>query len=279
MESFFDNAGEIITSAASNPLGIAALVILLSGAISFWWFRHSAEWIRLSMIILLFVGGLLFAFASGIEVSTSKIDVIAPPEEPDSNTIILSDAVEEQLNQHIQETGSPVNPDTKSQIIEEALESYLEDDEPDTNEPSQASVGSNQTAPAESIDSKTVAGYKFDLYECIRTDEAGMIVCNFAISNQEEDRTLRILSQNSPESRIIDSNGVPYEASRVDFGAESSPYQADTKLAQKILIRSSLIFGEVPDEVNILALFEISTYSHSERNYSTIQFRDIEVSN
>jgi hypothetical protein len=272
MESFFENAGEIIAAAASNSFGLVALISLICGVLAFWWFRNSSEWIRLSIIVLLFLGGLLFAFASGLEVSMSDPE---PPRDFAPNSIRLSNSTEALLEEYLQKQGSPIDSDTKSQVIEEALTVYLEEPTPETAQPSQLSPGIEQSESI--LDSETVAGYQFDLYGCLRTDETGVVICNFAITNQEADRTLRIYSQNSPESRIVGSNGVPYEASNIDFGTESSPYQAETKLPQGVLIRSSLTFSQIPEEINNLALLEINAYTYSERNSSTIQFRDIPI--
>ena len=43
MESLLENASDIIASAAMNPLGIAALVIIISGCIALYWFRKQVS--------------------------------------------------------------------------------------------------------------------------------------------------------------------------------------------------------------------------------------------
>lgn len=77
MESFFENAANIITSAATNSLGLAALVLILSALIAFFWFQKSKEWIRLSIFLVLFIGGLLFAYA-GHGASRPQTTAVTP---------------------------------------------------------------------------------------------------------------------------------------------------------------------------------------------------------
>ncbi|MEM9116268.1 MAG: hypothetical protein AAGD09_00120 [Cyanobacteria bacterium P01_F01_bin.56] len=273
LDSFFDNAGEIVASAASNPLGVAALVILLSGAIAFWWFRHSDEWIRLSIIVMLFAGGLLFAFASGIETSTVAEPLLL---EPKSNpgAVILSLDAQQQLEDHLQKEGMPINSEAKAAVLEEALVTYLEPN--DVAQPgSVTSTTRKQLVQA----SETVDGFKFDLYGCLRTGETGVVECDFAVTNEKEDRLLRVIGSNSPQSQIIDSDGTPYITEKVDFGTESSPYHAEIKLVKNIFVTGKLTFDNVSEEVDLLSLLEIGNYARETTEYFTVQFRDIPVPN
>src|SRR5688572_11416328 len=63
MGDFFENLPEIIKAAASSPLGIIALGLLVMAFITFFFFRKSGDKIKLIALLVVFVSVVLSAFA------------------------------------------------------------------------------------------------------------------------------------------------------------------------------------------------------------------------
>lgn len=222
-------------------------------------------------------------------------EIVEVPNPLDSRAIILSRTTQEQLENYIAETGNPITLETKLKTVEEALDNYFVAEtsvlattpSPVTNETTSSTLSDVDDAVSSTFSeavqasqlSTSAKGFRFDFYDCSRTGERGVIRCDFAVVNQEEDRTLQILASDSPESQIIDANGTLYIAAKIDFGTVSSRTRARTKFVQDISVPGSLTFTNIPEEINTLNLLEINNYSSSGDEYFSIQFRDIAVSN
>ena len=106
------------------------------------------------------------------------------------------------------------------------------------------------------------------------------LICQFSVSNQEEDRKLYIYADSlSRSSRIIDFDGNQYLAKSIDFAGDKEKRSSSQNIVQDIPLKVVLTFepSSSSSKLDQLALFEVSAWTQSQQ-YFTVQFRDILVS-
>jgi hypothetical protein len=132
---------------------------------------------------------------------------------------------------------------------------------PSVNPPRTALVQSNE-------------GILFQLKGC--RSESSTIKCTFLVIDQAESRQLIIYGRR--KSKIIDPQGNEYLVERVRFGSGAANGSVTQNLAQGIGLTALISFENVPNQVNQLALVEVSAYTQRQGPF-TVQFRDVPVSN
>lgn len=242
MESLAENAPDIIASAATNPLGLAALVIIVSGVIALYWFRKSADWLRLSIFSLLFVGGLLFAYASGLETPT----VIGPVENNGIDSPIVEDAGdpfggnELEEKESLDNTQNSINPRTVAQVGEE--------------------------------------GYTFSLYSCSRNTRSDLNCVLKVENNEGERRNLTLYnSYYQEESKAIDGDGKIYLVESLVFGSTPDTGSVTQEMTQNVPVEAEIAFSDVPEELTTLRLVEL-LFAHPGPRPFIVQFFDVPLS-
>lgn len=132
-------------------------------------------------------------------------------------------------------------------------------------------------SPIETTEATKISdGISFALRGCQNKNEK--LICQFSVSNQEEDRSLSIYADySSRSSRIIDFDGNQYLAKSIDFAGDRKKRSSSQNVVQDIPLKVILTFEPSSSKLDQLALFEISVWTQSQQ-YFTVQFRDISVS-
>jgi hypothetical protein len=161
----------------------------------------------------------------------------------------------------------------KSLVPPVAAKAPLPSSSPTVFDPSQvAQSGSPRSSEAQLTRSNE--GIFFELKGCRK--ESSTVKCEFLITDQTESRQLAIYARR--KSKIIDTQGNEYLVERIRFGSSAANGTVTQSLPQSIGLKAFITFENVPNQVNQLALVEISAYTKRQGPF-IIQFRDIPVSN
>ncbi len=149
-------------------------------------------------------------------------------------------------------------------------------------QPSDLPGSEGKKIPAKSSQQQQANGFLFDLKSC--TLSGSSVQCDFLITNNKEDRDLRIASQGRSAvgvgpSRLIDTSGIEYIADEAFLGsavggdARSERTSTRSALATGIPTRATVNFESVSPDIELARLLEISCLSV--RSPFTVQFRNV----
>ncbi len=305
MGNLIDNIPEILEKSASL-FGIFALAALILAFVGFLLFRNSGTkqkervFIYLTLFLLALVlssltVGIFSGFERGSEVVTTQV-------EEDPLWVKLSPSTVQKLEKYIASSGKTVTDESKTRTLAIAVDAYLapreeisyetKDSSSTPTSPesdSNASISrdskdlshtltssrsdSNASTPMESV----VDGFLFQLRGCSRTHER--VKCSFLVTNEERDETLYLYAKyGGIISRIITPQGSQLIANKVKFGGyESTSYIYNVNLVKNVGLAAEISFEGVPQQVNQLALIELTLKSSSSGRF-TVQFRDVPIS-
>lgn len=243
---------------------------------------------RIFLYIIFFFIAITIALAAGFrtgEATTEPVvqkEIVEIPSEPDPSSINLPNHIHQSIEQYLAKRNESVTPNSKIQVLDNAVKAYVSSSqETSTNNPTlpQQKAKDDQIQTFEVQASESKKGLDFELNKCSRTNENGIIICIFSVTNKEDDTTIDIVAGNSPNSRIVGSNGIAYDASNIEIGTESNPNVARVKLVKDVLIRGKLTFTDIPNDINNLSLLEIHSFLPRPRGegFFPIQFRDISL--
>jgi hypothetical protein len=121
--------------------------------------------------------------------------------------------------------------------------------------------------------SQQVKGFQFDFPNC--TQDGNILVCKTKITALDKDSILRM--SNGSSTRIIDDFGNEYLANGPSqIGSQSSYSPIDSALIKSIPMNASITFKKIPQEVNKIAVLEISFYKDSDKWFK-VRFDNIAV--
>lgn len=158
---------------------------------------------------------------------------------------------------------------------EPELPSTPEPNSSPTSEPEPPSTPEPDSSPTS--ESKTIRkqGYIFRLEDCYATGEVGVVVCDFTVETESEQKTLIVIARNT---FLVDANGQKYSASRMEFGTTGSPTSARSDLSPGVLTRGSVSFNGLHSDADFFQVFELGGHSLGENNLSVL-FREVPLAN
>lgn len=111
--------------------------------------------------------------------------------------------------------------------------------------------------------------FTFALIGC--TQSGGTVACDLIITNNGEDRVIRIYGS-ADDSEMYDDLGNFYDAPKVEFANKKSSYEVKLLLVSNVPTPAKIIFEEVATQANRIALFRLD--GRAEDSF-LIEFRDI----
>lgn len=152
-------------------------------------------------------------------------------------------------------------------------------------QPSGSAGGSEgKQAPAKTGQQQQANGFLFELKRCALSGSS--VECDFLITNNKEDRELKVSSQGASyagvsPSRLIDTDGIEHIASEVLLGSDGGGnarreyrgYETQSLLATGIPTRAKITFEEVSPNIEMARLVEITCLSS--RSPFNVQFRNV----
>lgn len=163
----------------------------------------------------------------------------------------------------------------KPEVTPEVLDPDLDSGSTGTlSSPVQPSPPQSESSEA----TKIINGISFNLRGCGNKNEE--LICEFSVSNEEEDGEMYIYANNSSYfSRIVNLEGNQYPAKSIDFAGDKEGRSSSQNLVQGIPLKVALTFepSSSTNRLNKLALLEVSAWTRSQQ-YFTVQFRDVLVS-
>lgn len=117
----------------------------------------------------------------------------------------------------------------------------------------------------------------FDLQNCLRDRDT--IQCDFLVTNNGDDTTISISSaviMRSPPKIVAANTGEEFKSNRIKFGTSESDNVSNI-LVQGVPTKLTIIFSQVPNQVNALTLLEIPYTNNKDSEYK-VRFRGVAIS-
>ena len=102
------------------------------------------------------------------------------------------------------------------------------------------------------------------------------IVINLNITNQDDDKELKLLYWTNSRSRIIDDLGNEYFPYKINFANKSHEGDVEHTLVTGIVTKASLIFKKINKNAVAISKFDLGIWSQ-QFDYLRISFRDIPI--
>lgn len=174
--------------------------------------------------------------------------------------------------------------------LEEKTESLSQESEknlisnPDEREVNKLEENKEEPASTQTL---FIRGLKVELLDCTSKEIGSSfqtIACPYLVTSEQANTRLRVSSgrnkYNSVQARLIDGSGREYLSTRINLGSTTDSYQVTKSLVKDIPIRGTIVFDNVPNEIEDIKLLEMFGHLNSSLYTGNLrmQFRDITFS-